>query len=483
MDLNLANLWALVSFGSYFLALLTIPSVLLRRRGRPIAALSWVLGLFAFPFFGLVGWWILGRRHLDRHRKRRQKSTYQIQSALASLRATIKDAPKADDALLLFRQLPEHLRDCVFHPTAGNRVELLIDAAQAYPPMKQAIREAQEFIHFLFYMWQNDAVGREFRDLLVFRARAGVKVRVLVDSVGSSYLDHHFLAPLEEAGVEVSYVPAKIFQGHPTVNFRNHRKILIVDGIVAYGGGLNIGCDYTSNWRDIGLKMEGPVVDQYQEVFVDDWYFATGENITERCYFGRWQEFWDGRLEPGQHVADCAVIASGPHLETKILRDAFFVAMTSARKRIWLITPYFIPDKAIMVALQTAVFRGVDVRILVPGLSDVPVVKFAARSYYEDLIKAGVRIFEYQRAVLHAKALLFDDELSIVGSANLDIRSFRLNFEVTSLIASKAFNEQLAQHFRGDCAQAREVTMDDLENRSYVKQLLEAFAHLMSPLL
>jgi cardiolipin synthase A/B len=483
MGADFGNLWAFASLASYIFALFTIPSVLLRRRGRPIAAISWILALFAFPFFGQVAWWILGRRHLERQRAQRQKTTEQLQRDLATLKAHLKSAPEVENALVLFRDLPTQLRESIFLPTTANRIQLLIDAAQAYPAMKQAIRDAKEHIHFLFYIWQNDAVGREFRDLLVFRARDGVEVRVLVDSLGSSLIDETFLRPLRAAGVEISYVPARIFQNRPTLNFRNHRKILLVDGKVAYGGGLNIGCEYTSNWRDIGLRMAGPVVDQYQEVFVDDWYFATGQNLTDPRYFGRWDEIEESDLTASEHFANCAVIASGPHLKTKILRDAFFVAITSAQKRVWLITPYFIPDTAIMVALQTAVLRGVDVRILVPGLSDVPFVKFAARSYYEDLLKVGVRIFEYQTSILHAKALLFDDELSIVGSANLDIRSFRLNFEITCLIASESFNKELAEHFLGDCANADEISLEETRQRSTAMQLVEAIAHLMSPML
>lgn len=483
MSLEWTNVWTFVSLGSYFLAILTVPSVLLRRQGRPISAVSWVLALFAFPLIGLLSWWLLGRRHLERHKARRERSHHQLVSALQATRENLEEAPEVRDHLSVFKALPETLQDSVFPPTSGNRVRLLIDAAEAYPAMKQAIRDAKEYVHFLFYIWQNDAVGREFRDLLIYRAHDGVTVRVLVDSLGSSFLDEAFLAPMREVGIHISYVPAGILQNKPTLNFRNHRKILIVDGQVAFGGGLNIGMEYTTKWRDIGLRMEGPVVDQYQEVFVDDWYFATGENIADKRYFGRWQAEKEQALEGGEHPASCAVIASGPHLKAKILRDAFFTAITSAKERVWLITPYFIPDYAIMVALQTAVYRGVDCRILVPGLSDVPFVQFAARSYYETLLEAGVKIYEYQAATLHSKALLFDENLSILGSANIDIRSFRLNFEISTLIASKDFNEKLAEHFLADCQDSKEISLEKIGQNSSFRRLLEAIAHLMSPLL
>ncbi|MDF1666164.1 MAG: cardiolipin synthase [Planctomycetota bacterium] len=483
MNLDWTKVWTFVSLGSYVFAFLTVPSILLRRQGRPISAVSWVLLLFAFPLVGLLSWWLLGRRHLERHKARREKSQHQIAADIQATKENLEDPPEARDFISIFKALPEALQSSVFPPTSGNRVKLLIDAAQAYPAMKQAIRDAQEYIHFLFYIWQNDAVGLEFRDLLVYRAKAGVKVRVLVDSLGSSLLDDAFLAPMRDAGVCISYVPAGILQNRPTLNFRNHRKILIVDGIVAFGGGLNIGIEYTMQWRDIGLKMEGPIVDQYQEVFVDDWYFATGESITDERYFGRWRDSKGQALESGEHNANCGVIASGPHLRAKILRDAFFTAITSAKRRVWLITPYFIPDYAIMVALQTAVYRGVDCRLLVPGLSDVPFVQFAARSYYETLLEAGLKIYEYQAATLHAKALLFDDDLSIIGSANIDIRSFRLNFEVSTLISSKQFNKQLGDHFLKDCEDSKEISLEQIGQNSSFRRLLEAIAHLLSPLL
>lgn len=483
MDLDWTKVWTFASLGSYLFALFTIPSVLLRRQGRPISAVSWVLALFAFPLIGLLSWWLLGRRHLERHKARREKSHYQLAAELQAVKDNLENPPELKESISIFNSLPEAIQSSVFPPTSGNRVKLLVDAAQAYPAMKQAIRDAKEYVHFLFYIWQNDAVGREFRDLLVYRAKNGVKVRVLVDSLGSSFLNDEFLDPMKKVGISISYVPAGIFQNRPTLNFRNHRKILIVDGSVAFGGGLNIGVEYTSQWRDIGLRMEGPIVDQYQEVFADDWYFATGESLSDERYFGRWQEGKGEALESGEHNANCGVIASGPHLRAKILRDAFFTAITSAKQRVWLITPYFIPDAAIKVALQTAVYRGVDCRILVPGLSDVPFVQFAARSYYETLLEAGVRIYEYQAATLHAKALLFDDDLSIIGSANIDIRSFRLNFEISTLISSKHFNKQLADHFLADCDDSKEINLEQIGQHSSFRRLLEAIAHLLSPLL
>jgi cardiolipin synthase len=277
-----------------------------------------------------------------------------------------------------------------------------------------------------------------------------------------------------------AFAPWKYLRRSLSINFRNHRKIVVADGAVAYAGGLNVGVEYTRHWRDLGFRFEGPVAAHFQEVFAEDWYFATGENLAEPVYVPH------DRVAPaprGPSGAVCQIIAGGPDTPHNATHDAFFVAATQARHRIDICTPYLVPDQAIQAALRTAVYRGVDVRVLVPRESDVWLAHLAGRSYYPSLVASGIRIFEYLPSVLHTKLWLIDSDLSVVGSANLDTRSFKLNFEVSCFVRSASLTAALRCAFERDLAESREVTADRLRRVGKWQQLQEAAMNLLSPLL
>lgn len=456
-----------VFLASQLLALLTIPSVLLRRRGRPSAALSWLLALFALPLLGVLAWWAFGRTHLERKRRRRARKRRVF--------ARVRSHQNADESTVFDRQLPLRARrDCVF-PSPGNHLELLLDGARAYEAMEAAIQGARESVHILMYIWQDDATGRRIRDLLVDKARQGVQVRVLVDGFGSSGFVRRLGRPLREAGASVGvFLPSRFTPlESPRTNFVNHRKILVVDDRVAFTGGMNVGDEYAERWRDAMVRVEGPAVQDLQLVFLDDWYFATNELVES-----------DGgtAIAPHPNGVDAAIIASGPDSESWI-HDAYFLALTQAQRRIWIATPYFIPGPAILAALRTAAGRGVDVRIVVPSKSDVALVAWASRSFYRMLLQAGVRIFEYGGTMLHAKALVTDDSLGSIGTANIDSRSFRLSFEVGCFFASKELNGELANWHEGLTRGAIEVTREAIATKPLAHKLAESVAHLCSPLL
>ncbi len=464
------------------LGLLSVPSVLLQRRGRPTAALVWIMALLSMPYVGLILWWLIGRRHLARRRARHLRASTTV-SQLLEARALL--APP--------QQLPPGLpvpsgraAPGLFAPVGGNFVDVLVDGDAVYASLEEIIGSAQHHVHLLFYIWQNDATGRRFRDLLVAKARAGVEVRLLYDAVGSPGLNAAFLAPLRQAGARTgAFLPVRLSR-RLTLNFRNHRKIVVVDGQQAYTGGLNVGDEYKGDWHDVGMRLHGPVVDQLQQVFADDWLFATGEDIVLPPYFGQHTRLLQAGVDlplGEDPAATCSVVASGPDQRHNLTHDTFVMAINEARERIWLTTPYFIPGPTLLTALRCAVYRGVDVRLLLPERNDVAIVKLAARSYYSELLSAGVRIFEYRPAVLHAKILVFDRELSVLGSANLDTRSFQTNFEVSCFIASRAANATLAGLFERDLAQSQEIVLEDLSPARTWDRLLESTAHLLSPLL
>lgn len=482
-DINASDvlqaLWTLSWLG----ALLTVPSVLLQRAGRPIAAVSWILALFALPTFALAAWWLFGRVHLrGRGRRRRYSSQTTVESLSKTrqhmLASTRDDSIRQPPVSLLAPNLPQDIYDNVFPPTSGNQVSLLSRAASVQQSWLKLIREAEHHLHLLFYIWRDDRIGRMLRDLLIEKAKQGVQVRVLYDAVGSFGLPAKFFNELIQSGGQAArFMPIRPVSATPTLNFRNHRKLIISDGRIGYTGGVNVGDEFL-DWLDIGIVIRGPGVNQLQEAFVDDWYFTTGEELSEGCYF------WNRALVPASAKGDaiCEIIVSGPDQAFNATREMVFLAITQCRQRLWIATPYLVPDEAMLLALRTAVYRGVDVRLTLPFHNNHKLVRRASCAFYPELLQSGVRIFEY-RSMLHAKAMLIDDDIVLIGSANLDIRSFRLNFELSTLVRDCGLNRELAALLGGLQADAAEVDADDFRRLQLGTRLVNAAAHLLSPLL
>jgi cardiolipin synthase len=451
---------------SQLLALLTIPSVLLQRQGRPRAALSWLLMMFALPAIGVIGWWAFGRTSIARKRRRREERTKEF---------VVRHGPPHSEAGTPFDGLVPitALGDSIF-TSRDNGVRFLFDGPTAFPEMERAIRGATRSIHVMFYIFRNDETGRRIRDLLVERARAGVTVRVLVDAWGTPRFTGSFSDPLRAAGAKVAaFLPSHFMPLlAPRFNFANHRKLLVVDEAVAFVGGMNIGDEYALHWRDVMARLEGPAVLALEHIFLDDWFFACDDDVAHAAH---------ETLAPSGDVA-CAVIASGPDREA-FIHDAYFILLTRAVRRIWIVTPYFIPSDALATALRTAASRGIDVRILLPLTSDISVVKHAARSYYPELLASGAKIYEYEGAMLHAKAFLVDDDTSAVGSANMDSRSFVMSFEIGCFFKDRAKNAQISEWYQDLLADSHEVTLTECQSRSTGEKLLESAAHLFSPIL
>jgi len=460
------NWYGPITVVSQVVALMTIPSVLLRRQGQPRAALAWLLMMFALPAFGVVAWWLIGRTSLVRKRRKRV--------ARARAFAARYGVPHSEPCAAFEGLLPPRaLGDSMF-TSHGNRVDMLFDGAAAFPAMEAAIREAKRTVHVMFYIFRDDETGRRWRSLLVERAKAGVTVRVLIDAWGTPRFTGKFSEPLRAAGASVaSFLPSHFMPLlAPRFNFANHRKLLVVDDRVAFLGGMNVADEYAHRWRDLMARLEGPAARALDHVFLDDWFFASSEDVPlpER---------------PALDVVgmtDCAVVASGPD-RASYIHDAYFILFTRALRRIWIVTPYFIPTDALATALTTAAGRRVDVRILLPSTSDVGIVKYAARSFYSALLSSGVKIYEYQGPMLHAKAFLVDDEMSAVGSANVDTRSFRLNFEVGCFLSDLDTGVRIERWFEELLQSSHRVTLAEVRGSSTRAKLLESAAHLLSPLL
>jgi cardiolipin synthase len=469
------------------LAWASAPSVLLKRSGRPVSALSWMLALFFLPYVGFIFWWLIGVERLERKQRARRTSTQEFEEALDAREIEAAEAARERFAPLLpgglFRDYgPLKLGG----PTGDNSVEVLVNGEAGFDGLRQMIERADHYVHLLFYIWQYDSTGVWMKDLLVEKVQEGVEVRVLVDPWGSPRFRKQLAPELEEAGAKVGYfLPPRYFAWQPTFNFRNHRKLVVCDGREAFTGGMNVGEEYESLWHDLGMRVQGPAVRDFHEVFLDDWYFATDEKLASEEYL----EIPDEGSPRGERPdfdtddASIAVLASGPDNERSVMHDAFYHAISSARERVWITTPYFVPGGDILKALEAAEQRDVDVRLLLPLDGDVPLVRYASRSYYTALLKRGVRIWEYQPRVLHGKALLIDDRYSFIGSANVDVRSFEINFEVGGFVVSPEVNERLAEMFLADIDESHEIDLEHMENIAKLAKFRDALAHLASPML
>ena len=361
--------------------------------------------------------------------------------------------------------------------TAGNETTVYAEGTQAFEDMLKEIAMAKRHIHITSYIIRNDQLGLRFQQLLIRKAREGVKVRLLYDGIGCLRLGKSYINRLKEAGVEIEcFFPLLLSLFNRHINFRNHRKIIIVDGKIGYFGGLNIGDEYVGKdsklgyWRDTHFRIEGNAVLWIQYTFLIDWFLVKGEFLTDPEYYPAQEKKRDDRVQ---------IVKSGPD-ETSML-ELIFSCVVSAKKRIYIETPYFIPDPGILFALKTAAISKVDVRIILPAVPDHPIVYWASLSYVKELLQAGVRFYFYEKGFIHAKVVIADD-LACSGSANMDIRSFCGQFELGAVFFNGGVVDRLVRDFVRDLSVSKEILLAQFESRSNFQKCKETFARLLSPL-
>ncbi len=462
-------------FVGYVLTWAAIPHVLLAKK-RPAATLAWVWSILLFPYFGALFYLLLGADRIKRKRLRRAAKA-KLKRHGANATAADKVSRQSPAAASLLRALATING---IPPSIGNDLRLLIDAATFYPALLQRIAAARHHIHIEFYLWRGDARGREFLDALIAAARRGVQVRLLVDQVGRLGTSRRFFQPLIEAGGRFACFHSLPWRHTRLMNLRNHRKLQIFDGEIAFVGGMNIGLEYSGDdpaigaWRDLQIEVKGNVVTFLQEIFATDWYFATEEKFSGSEFYPE-EQAGEGHL--------CQVIAGGPDLPLEPIPKSLIALLNFASKRVWIATGYFAPDILLLSALQICAARGIEVRLLVSEKSDHPYLVVVGRSYYEDLLRSGIRVFEYSKALNHTKAILVDDDWLMVGSANSDNRSMRLNFELNLLCHAREQAGQLEAMLCEDFAASREVTLSDLARQTLGTRLLQATLRPLAPLL
>jgi cardiolipin synthase len=455
---------------------LVAAAVILLQRRSAAATISWLLVLAFLPIIGLIIYRLIGPMRLERKRLRRRLGRVAVEEVTGAM-ARMREVGSDDVQVAL---VPISMGEAP--PLHADAVDLYLDGASTYAAILAAIQAARHHVHLEYYIWEPDRIGTRLRDLLVEKARAGVKVRMLVDGTGSSGLGRRFLRPLRDAGVEVAVFNPVSLRWIRTrrIDFRTHRKIVVCDGRIAFTGGMNIVDSHSAElssayWRDTHVRIEGAAVWPLQRIFLEDWYFATeqappvGPDIFPLPGSAR------------QHIVQ--IVASGPDHDQMAIHRAFFTAITRATTRLWVTTPYFVPDDATMTALCTAAQRRLDVRLLIPKRGDSRLVDLAARSYVPELMASGVRVYEYLPRFIHAKTFVVDDDFAIVGTANLDNRSFRLNFEVVALFYDRGIAAELANAFEADLGESHRIEPQELTRKSLSRRLGEASARLLSPLL
>jgi len=460
-----------------------IPHLLLLKK-RPAATLAWLWAILFIPLLGAAAYALFGTDRLKRRRLKRRnlfsarasRSAVPAGSTDDATAALLRELPRRDRQFL---QLLSRINQLPVSSVAGLR--LLDNAGEFYPALADRIRAAVHHIHLEFYIWRDDETGRRFLELLTDAARRGVSVRLLLDGVGSQDLGEDRLADFQRAGGHFSWFQSldpkrlRFF-----MNLRNHRKLQIIDGRFAFVGGMNIGRGHEApdpalgSWRDVQVEADGSVAAELQEVFADDWFFATGEKIAEPAFYP---------VHPGPPRELAHIVLGGPDRRNEPVSKTIVSLLNEASDRVWIATGYFVPDDIVLTALELAASRGVDVRLLISVTSDHPWLVTVGRSYYGELLAAGVRLFEYSAGIHHAKVTLADDHWAMVGSANLDYRSLRLNFELNLLFHSPAGNAALARLLEQDFALCREIDPGEFALRPFRRKFAEAALRPLSPLL
>jgi cardiolipin synthase len=464
--------------------------ILLEKRS-PVATLAWILALGALPGLGFVLFYFLGPRRLRRPKRHKLRARKRVRAQLSEVRRTLSGEAislEADQLMTLMCKTGETA------PSTAEQIDILVDPDRCYELIAQAVDAAEKYVYVEYYIFAPGRAATRLLDALTRAAQRGVVVRILGDAIGSSALGKRHLQALRQASGQFEYFNPVLFARlRAPLNFRNHRKIVVCDGRVAFTGGINVTDEYLPDyrptpWRDTHMRMVGEAAHWLALLFLEDWAFATGQDARVEVASAeaglardKLRENQESPVRQGHHIVQ--VLPSGPDHDFEAVRDTYFSAIAGARQRILLTTPYFVPDEAILVALTTAALRGVDVRVLVPKRSDSRVVTLAARSYYDALLQAGARVFEYGPAMLHAKTMVIDESLAFIGTANMDNRSFRLNFEVSVALFSHEICRNLAQVFDEDLHNAQEVTRAKRLRLHWAARIGEAGSRLLSPML
>lgn len=484
--------WFTVTYYVYWAFLIYVTFQIIHQYTVSSRATAWLFTVYLFPVIGIALYFIFGVKRRKRKMYEQKLSDdmkaledYQTAVSEQSTEVMAQTQPKLKQfeglSKLIFEEGCSRL-------TASNEVQVLENGEEKFPALKKDLKAAKKTIHIQYYTFKFDHVGYEIVKILMAQATKGVVVRFIYDDYGSLGIEQQVIQKMRSAGIEVNaFSEIRLFAFADRVNYRNHRKIVVIDGKVAYVGGINIADAYTNDnslgeikryWRDTHLRIEGHVVPYIENIFLNDWNFCAEQKVDIKEQLSDDFE----QLDKSNHRL-VQVVFSGPDSPHPSILFSMLHAIHAAQNEILITTPYFIPNPALVKALKIAVMRGVNVRLLVPEESDAKIVDMAAQSFYYELIIAGVEIFKYTKGFVHAKTMVVDGFLSVIGTANFDERSFELNFEVNVFVYDERIADQMRNTFGDDLKNAKAITEATWNEKSAIKMFIEKVARLISPIL
>jgi cardiolipin synthase A/B len=471
--------------GFYIITVLFTVILVIQQKGDPLKTISWLLVILLLPYVGIVLYFFFGKNYRKEKMYSRKGLSDQEHLKKLSIDQFInlpnKDIFKNEKLRSKINIMRLLLRSSKSLVTENNKVTILQNGRATFDSIIKAIENAKHHIHLEYYIIEDDHIGNLIRKLLIKKAKEGVEIRFIYDDVGCWSLPKNFIRSMSEAGIEIySFLPVRFPFFTNKINYRNHRKVIVIDGNVGFVGGLNIADRYLKGvedigiWRDVHLRLEGEAVSSLQVVFLVDWYFVSEEIVSGEMYFPIMQI-------QEQHLVQ--ITASGPDSDWASIMQAYFAAISSAQSSIFICSPYFLPNESILTALKAASLSGLDVRIILPSRSDSKMVFWSSRSYVLELLEAGIRVFFYEKGFSHSKLLIVDEVLCSVGTANMDIRSFDQNFEVSAIIYDEVITKELLDSYMTDLKNSTEIILADWEKRPRFDSIKESIARIFSPLL
>jgi len=458
----------------YWITLVGVVMVVILDNRNPLKTISWVILLILLPYVGLFLYIFFGQRY----RKVKiisKKSIRNIENNPAYLYEELDPSNYPSECTGLIRMLRENSSQPVF---SGNNVRLLTEGRSKFNTLFDDIRNAKRHVHLEYYIIDSSKIGYELQTLLIQKAQEGVEVRVIYDDLGSWHTKNAFFREMRDAGVQViPFMKVLLPWLSPKANYRNHRKIVVIDGEIGYTGGYNFADRYLDGgsfkyWRDTQVRIEGKGVYGLQTAFLIDWYFVSRNLITSKFYF------------PDISVKGSCLVqtaTSSTDTDWENIMQGIFKILTTAKTYVYLQTPYFLPSESLLTAMQTAALSGVDVRLMVPADSDTKVALKGMHSYFTEILEAGVKVYVYHKGFLHAKTVVSDDIVSTVGSTNLDYRSFELDFEVNAFIYDKVFAQEMKSVFLKDQEDCSQIILEEWSDRPKIKRWIESICRVFGP--
>ncbi len=476
-----------ITFGIYSIIVLAIVVLTIFEKRSPLRTISWVLVVVLLPVIGVTLYLFLGQEYRKKKMFSRKglKGLEDLKILTQQQLVNIPSETKFPHLDVINKN--KHIISLLLANsnallTTDNRVRILKNGSEKFPAIFDAIRKAKKHIHIEYYIIDNDELGNKFRELLIEKAKEGIEVRLIYDDVGSWSLSKKYLKSMKNAGVHVDcFMRIRFPHFTSKANYRNHRKIIVIDGTIAFVGGINIADRYLhgtkklGEWRDTHVMLEGGAATMLQVQFMADWYFVSKEVLGIKKYFTPLSNSTSGKA--------VQILSGGPDSDWATINQFYFSAITSAKKHIYITTPYLIPTNELTNALKIAALSLIDVRILLPQNGDSVMPKWSTYSYIDELLEAGVKIYFYSKGFVHAKLIMVDGELSSIGTANFDFRSLETNFEVNAVIYDTEVTQQLELQFKEDLANSKHVTEPLWRRRPYHYKIKEAFARLLGPLL